>query len=149
MWVLASVFESDLPYVSAGDHAVITGAAIPKPITGVTDYLAALVDPNTRATSARIEVPNPGRVLKNNMYVQVAIQSSKTVHGLLIPVSSVLRDEDNLPFVFVEQGAGAFARRHVTLGNRVGSDYEVRDGLKQGEKLIAEGGLFLEFAQSQ
>jgi len=81
--------------------------------------------------------------------VQVAIQSSKTVHGLLIPVSSVLRDEDNLPFVFVEQGAGAFARRHVTLGNRVGSDYEVRDGLKEGEKLIAEGGLFLEFAQSQ
>jgi len=149
MWVIANVFESDLPYVSAGDHAVVTGAAISKPINGVTDYLAALVDPNTRATSARIEVPNPGRVLKNNMYVQVAIQSSKTVHGLLIPVSSVLRDEDNLPFVFVEQGAGAFARRHVTLGNRVGSDYEVRDGLKEGEKLIAEGGLFLEFAQSQ
>ena len=149
MWVLAAVFESDLPYVAAGDHALITGPAIPRAIPGVADYVAALVDPSTRATSVRIETPNPGRVLKKDMYVQVAIQSSKVVTGLLIPVSAVLRDEDNLPFVFVEQGAGAFARRHVTLGNRVGANFEVRDGLKEGEKLIAEGGLFLEFAQSQ
>lgn len=149
MWVLASVFESDLPYVAKGDRAQITGAAVPQPVEGVADYVAALVDPATRATSVRIETPNPGHVLKKDMYVQVAIQSSRTVKGLLMPVSAVLRDDDNLPFVFVESSPGAFSRRQVTLGSRMNDRYEVREGLKDGEKVIAEGGLFLEFAQNQ
>ena len=149
MWVMANVFESDLAFVARGDHAEITGAAIAQPITGITDYVAALVDPTTRATSVRIEVPNVGHVLKKDMYVETAIQSSRTVNGLLIPVSAVLRDDDNLPFVFVETTAGSFARRQVTLGNRMGDRYEVRSGLTDGEHVIAEGGLFLEFAQNQ
>jgi multidrug efflux pump subunit AcrA (membrane-fusion protein) len=61
----------------------------------------------------------------------------------------VLRDDDNLPFVFVETAGGTFTRRTVTLGNRVGDRYEVTAGLKEGELVTAEGGLFLEFAQSQ
>ena len=149
MWVLANVFESDLPYVARGDRAEITGPAIPQPIAGTADYVAALVDPATRATSVRIAVPNPGRVLKKDMYVQAAIQSSRTVKGLLIPVSAVLRDDDNLPFVFVETSPGSFSRRQVTLGNRMGDRYEVHSGLKDGEQVIAQGGLFLEFAQNQ
>jgi cobalt-zinc-cadmium efflux system membrane fusion protein len=149
MWVLANVFESDLAFVAPGDKAQITGAALPRPIAGVAVYVAALVDPSTRATSVRLEVPNPGRVLRKDMYVQVAIQSSRTVKGMLIPVSAVLRDDDNLPFVFVETAGGTFTRRTVTLGNRVGDRYEVTAGLKEGELVTAEGGLFLEFAQSQ
>ncbi len=57
MWVLANVFESDLAFVSPGDKAQITGAALPHPLSGVAIYVAALVDPSTRATSVRIEVP--------------------------------------------------------------------------------------------
>ncbi len=102
MWVLANVFESDLAFVSPGDKAQITGAALPHPLTGVAIYVAALVDPSTRATSVRIEVPNTGRVLRKDMYVEAAIQSSRTIKGMLIPVSAVLRDDNNLPFVFVE-----------------------------------------------
>jgi cobalt-zinc-cadmium efflux system membrane fusion protein len=149
MWVLANVFESDLALVARGDHAQITGAALPQPINGVADYVAALVDPNTRATTVRIDAPNPGRVLRKDMYVQVAIQSRRTVTGVLVPVSAVLRDDDNLPFVFVEGPPGSFSRRAITLGNRVGDRYDVREGLKDGERVIAEGGLFLEFAQNQ
>jgi cobalt-zinc-cadmium efflux system membrane fusion protein len=149
MWVMANVFESDLAFVAPGDKAQITGSALPRPLSGVAVYVAALVDPTTRATGVRFEVPNSGHVLKKDMYVQVAIQSSRTVKGMLIPVSAVLRDDNNLPFVFVETSKGVFARRAVTLGNRVGERYEVRDGLKEGEQVTAEGGLFLEFAQGQ
>jgi len=149
MWVMANVFESDLAFVAAGDKAQITGPALPRPLSGVAVYVAALVDPATRATGLRIEVSNAGLVLKKDMYVQVAIQSARTVKGMLIPVSAVLRDDNNLPFVFVETSRGVFARRAVTLGNRVGERYEVRDGLKEGEQVTAEGGLFLEFAQGQ
>ena len=149
MWVMANVFESDLAFVAPGDKAQITGTALPQPLTGTAAYVAALVDPATRATSVRIDVVNTGRVLKKDMYVNAAIQSRRTVKGLLIPVSAVLRDDDNLPFVFVETADGSFARRTVTLGNRIGDRYEVREGLKEGEQVTAEGGLFLEFAQNQ
>jgi membrane fusion protein, heavy metal efflux system len=149
MWVLANVFESDLPFVAKGDRADITGAAIARPIPGVADYVAALVDPATRATTVRIEAPNPGHVLKKDMYVQVSIQSTRSVTNVLVPVAAVLRDDDNLPFVFVEGPPGSFSRRAITLGNRVGDKYEVLQGLKDGEQVIAEGGLFLEFAQDQ
>jgi len=149
MWVLASVFESDLPYVAPGDRAQITGAALARPLTGTAIYVAALVDPTTRATSVRLEVPNIGNALKRDMYVEVALQSSRTKQGLLLPVSAVLRDEDNLPFVFIESAPGSYARRPVTLGGRLGDRMEVRSGLKDGDRVISEGGLFLEFAQSQ
>jgi multidrug efflux pump subunit AcrA (membrane-fusion protein) len=61
----------------------------------------------------------------------------------------VLRDENNLPFVFVQLSGGGFERRQVTLGSRVNDKYEISAGIKEGERVIQVGGLFLQFAQSQ
>ncbi|MDQ6885823.1 MAG: efflux RND transporter periplasmic adaptor subunit [Gemmatimonadota bacterium] len=164
MWVMASVFEADLALVKVGDRADIVTGASRTPLTGTVSYIAALVDPSTKATAVRVVVPNTGRLLKKDMYVQVALHSSRDKQGILIPVASVLRDEDNLPFVFVElpaatppgaiagrapSTAGRFARRQITIGSRVGDQFEVIAGLQAGERIIAEGGLFLQFAQSQ
>jgi cobalt-zinc-cadmium efflux system membrane fusion protein len=155
MWVLANVFESDLASVQIGDHADVTTSASPTPFEGKVTYIAALVDPATKATAVRVVVPNTRRLLKKDMYVQVTIHGTREKKGLLIPVTSVLRDDDNLPFVFVEMpGAGAnanntFGRRQITIGSRVGDRYEVSAGLKAGERIISEGALFVQFAQTQ
>ena len=155
MWVLASVFESDLSLVHKGDRVDVTTSASPTPLVGTVGYVAALVDPATKATEVRVVVPNLGRILKKDMYVQVAIHSSRERRGLLVPVSAVQRDENNLPFLFVEvpgaagSNASGFARRAVTVGSRVGDQYEITTGLQAGERVISEGGLFLQFAQSQ
>ena len=66
-----------------------------------------------------------------------------------MPVSAVLRDAQNLPFVFVAEPDSSFARRPVTLGSRVGDRFEIASGLAAGDHIIAEGGLFLQFAESQ
>jgi len=94
-------------------------------------------------------VPNKDHLLKRDMYVTTTIHSSKEKRGILLPVSAVLRDENNLPFVFVQLPAGGFERRQITLGSRVNDQYEVSAGLKDGERVIQVGGLFLQFAQSQ
>src|SRR5205823_439174 len=74
VWVMANVFEADLSAVHIGDEAeVVTGAG--QTLAGRVDYVAALVDPNTRAVSVRIEVQNPGEVLKRDLYVRVAFHS--------------------------------------------------------------------------
>jgi cobalt-zinc-cadmium efflux system membrane fusion protein len=151
MWVQANVFESDLGSVQIGDRAEVTTTAAPNPFVGKVTYIAALVDPATKATAVRVLVPNTRRLLKKDMYVQVTIHGSRERSGVLVPVTSVLRDDDNLPFVFVEMPGGnnAFGRRQITIGSRVGDRYEVTAGLKAGERIISEGALFVQFAQSQ
>ena len=148
MWVTANVFDTDLPFVRKGEHATITTDAGVYPIPGVVDYVAELVDPNTKATSVRILVPNPNGVLKRDMFVRVQIKSSAEHRAILVPVSSVLRDEQNLPFVYVARG-NDFVRRRIELGTRVGDRYEVSSGLTAGEQVAAEGALFLQFAETQ
>jgi membrane fusion protein, heavy metal efflux system len=83
------------------------------------------------------------------MFVRVEIKSQREHRGILVPASSVMRDDENLPFVFVAATGGTFARRRIDLGSRVGNNYEVTAGLNPGDQVVAEGALFLEFAESQ
>lgn len=149
MWVTANVFESDLAAVRKGERATITTDAGKYPIPGVVDNVADLVDPNTKATAVRIVAPNPSGMLKRDMFVRVQIQADAQQSGYLVPTSAVLRNEENLPFVFVALPNGGFNRRQVTLGPRVGDEYQVLTGLSAGDKVVTDGALFLQFAESQ
>ena len=154
VWVMANLFEADLPFVSPGAPAqVITDGGRPA-IQGKVDYIAAIVDPTTRAVAVRIVAPNPNGILKRDLYVRAIIQASRESDGLLVPVSAVLRDDENLPFVFVANdpkggGSTTFARRSVQIGSRVGDRQEITTGLTAGETVVVEGGLFLQFAENQ
>jgi cobalt-zinc-cadmium efflux system membrane fusion protein len=83
------------------------------------------------------------------MFVRVQIQADAQQSGFLVPTSAVLRDEQNLPFVFVQLPTGGFNRRQVTLGARVGDAFQVLTGLTTGDKVVTEGALFLQFAENQ
>jgi cobalt-zinc-cadmium efflux system membrane fusion protein len=154
VWVMANIFEADLPFIAPGDSARVLTEAGGPPIVGKVDYISALVDPTTRAIAVRVVAPNPNGGLKRDLYVRVAIQASRASSGLLVPVSAVLRDDENLPFVFVANPDGTFARRRVQLGSRIASQQgedrqEITSGLTAGETLVVEGGLFLQFAENQ
>jgi cobalt-zinc-cadmium efflux system membrane fusion protein len=149
VWVMAQVSTSDLASVRAGDPAEIETGVGTARLTGVVDNVAALVNPDTRAVSARVVVANPGGLLKKQMYVRVHIRSRQAANGLMAPVSAILRDDENLPFVYVAQAAGGFARRHVTLGDRTGDQDQLPTGLVAGDRVVADGGLFMQFMQSQ
>jgi cobalt-zinc-cadmium efflux system membrane fusion protein len=149
MWVMASVFESDLPAVRIGDAATIALTGLADSVQGRVDNIAAEVDPETRATSVRIVVPNARQLLKKDMYVRVAIRARRERSGILVPASAVLRDDDNRPIVYVAADSAAFERRSITLGSRQDSLYEVKSGLEPGDRVVTEGGLFLQFAATQ
>ena len=149
VWVLAQLFGSDLTAVSLGDSArVLTGIGS-NDFSGKVDNVSALVDPDTRAVQVRVVVENPGDFLKKQMYVRVLIQARQESTGLLIPVSAVLRDDENLPFVYVAQPDRSFARRHITLGYRVGEQYDIGAGLQDGDQIVVAGGIFVQFMQTQ
>jgi cobalt-zinc-cadmium efflux system membrane fusion protein len=147
VWVMAHIFDTDVGSVRPGDIAQVTGAG--RTLNGVVDNIAAEVDPNTRSVAVRIVVNNPGEFLKRQMYVQVRIEDRQQSSGILVPVASVLHDDENLPYVYAEQGDGSFARAHVTLGYRSGDQYSIASGLNPGQQIVTDGGLFLQFMQQQ
>ena len=149
VWVMAQIFGPDLASVSLGDSArVITGVGANE-FTGKVDNIAALVDPDTRSVVTRVVVENPGDFLKKQMYVRVLIQASRESSGLLIPNSAILRDDENLPFVYVAASDGSFARQRVTLGYRSGDQQDITAGLEPGNQVVVDGGIFVQFMQTQ
>ena len=149
VWVMAQVAPSDLASVDVSDAATIDPGNGTGPFHGTVENISASVDPNTRQVVARIAAPNAGGLLKKQMYVDVSIESGRVSTGLLVPVSAVLHDDLNLPFVYVALPGGNFARRHVTLGYRDSQNYDVTSGLANGDRIVSNGALFLQFMQSQ
>jgi membrane fusion protein, heavy metal efflux system len=148
VWVMAQVFGADLAAVSVGDAAEVNSIGS-KSFSGRVDNIAALVDPDTRAVAVRVVVDNPGDLLKKQMYVRVRLEARQESRGLLVPVSAILRDDENLPFVYQLQADDSLARRHVTLGSRTGDAYAIAEGLSAADKIVVDGALFLQFMQNQ
>jgi cobalt-zinc-cadmium efflux system membrane fusion protein len=149
VWVMAQVFGSDVASIALGDPAEVVTGIEAKTLPGKVGNISPLVDPDTRAVVVRVVVDNPGKFLKKQMYVHALIQASEESTGLLVPVSAILRDDEKLPFVYVAQSDGSFAREHVTLGYRAGDQYEIATGLNTGEQIVVEGGIFVQFMQNQ
>ena len=149
VWVMTHLFAPDLAGISAGDPAEINIGLSTNGLPGKVDNISALVDPDTRSVVVRVVADNPEQVLKKNMYVRVEIQAQHASKGLLVPVSAILRDSENLPFVFLAQADNSFARQPVTLGARVEERYEITSGLKTDDKVVVDGALFMQFQQNQ
>jgi cobalt-zinc-cadmium efflux system membrane fusion protein len=149
VWVQAQLTGADVAAVHAGDPAQIDTGTGDAPLAGRVDNVAALVDPDSRSVAARIVVDNPGDRLKKQMYVGVRIGTGQQRSGMLVPVSAILRDDENLPFVYLARPDGSFARQHVTLGDRIGDQYDVTQGLQPGNRIVSDGAIYLQFMQSQ
>ena len=149
VWVQAQLSGADVAAVRAGDTAQVDTGTGDAPLAGRGDYVAALVDPDSRSVAARVVVDNPGDRLKKQMYVGVRISTGAQRSGMLVPVSAILRDDENLPFVYLARPGGGFARQHVTLGDRIGDEYDVTQGLQPGNRIVSDGAIYLQFMQSQ
>lgn len=148
VWVLVNVYQNDVAYVHMGDEVTISNEAYPGEVHGKIQYIAPALDPTTRTLQARIEAQNPGERLKKDMYVTAQIRAGVIPKALMIPDSSVLRDSDNMPYVYIQTGENQFARRMVTLGETQGGKTQVTDGLQPGDKIVGDGSLFLQFQNS-
>lgn len=149
VWVATSIFESQLASVTVGDPAEVYTDAGTRAFAGRVDNIGAILDPNTRAVAVRVVARNPRDFLKKGMYVRVVIRSKRATTGIVVPVAAVLRDAENLPFVYVVAPDGAFERRSVTLGTQLGNRYVVTSGLQAGDRIIGQGGLYVQFQQNQ
>jgi cobalt-zinc-cadmium efflux system membrane fusion protein len=148
VWVLVNIYQKDLPYVHLGDTVAIQTDTYPDTFRGRISYIAPALDPNTRTLQARIDTPNPGDKLKKDMYVTATVNAGVVRNAIAVPDSAILRDTENQPFVYVENSAGQFGRRPVTLRESEQGKTEITSGLKSGDRYIADGSLFVQFENS-
>jgi len=148
VWVLANVYQADLAYVRDGDDVVVETDAYPDTFHGRISYVSSALDPNTRTLQARILVDNPGEKLKRDMYCTVTVTAGVLSNVLAVPNSSVLRDDNNQPFVYVATGQNQFGRRDVILGETQNGQTQIVKGISVGERVVGDGSLFLQFANS-
>ena len=149
VWVLVNVYQQDLPVVREGNPVTIQTDSYPgTQFYGKISYVAATLDPTTRTLQARIEVKNPQRRLKNNMYVTAYVRAGKVANAITVPNAAVLRNAENEPFVYVLAGQNQFAMRSVAIGQVSEETTEITSGLAPGDRVVATGSLFLQFANS-
>ena len=148
VWVLANVYQGDLAAVRSGDDVVVQNDAYPGAFHGRISYVSPALDPNTRTLQARIVVDNPGEKLKRDMYCTVTVTAGSIPNAIAVPDSSVLRDDNNQPFVYLATGANQFGRRDVEIGQSLNGQTQILRGISPGERVVADGSLFLQFANS-
>jgi cobalt-zinc-cadmium efflux system membrane fusion protein len=148
VWVLVNVYQSDLPYVHIGDVVEINTETYSELFRGKISYIAPALDPTTRTLQARIVTQNPGRKLKKDLYVVALVKAGSIPDAITVPDAAILRDTENKPFVYVQTGENQFARRVITLGESVKGRVQVASGLKEGERVVGDGSLFLQFKNS-
>ena len=148
VWVLANVYQADLANVKDGDDVTVTTDAYPDTFHGKISYVSAALDPNTRTLQARIVVDNPGEKLKRDMYCTVTVTAGVVSNAISVPDSAVLRDDENQPFVYVAEGFNQFGRRSVDIGDSQNGRTQILKGLSPGDKVVGDGSLFLQFANS-
>jgi len=150
VWVLVNVYQGEVAYVRPGDSVEITTDAYPGTFHGKISYIASALDPSTRTLQARIVTQNPGKKLKKDMYVTASVNAGAIANALTVPDAAVLRDAENQPFVYVQSPVkqNEFARRSVQLGDSHAGRTQITDGLKEGERVVGDGSLFLQFKNS-
>jgi len=148
VWVQGHIFDRDLLSVRNGDAVEETNPSFTRTFRAAISYIGSNVDPNTRTTPVRIVTSHPGGLLKKDMFVDAVIRTSRRNNILVVPVAAVLRDDKNEPIVYVQAAPGKFAQRSVTIGPQQNGLVEIASGLREGEPVVADGSLFLQFANA-
>jgi len=148
VWVLANIYQADLAYVHRGDDVSVQTDAYPDTFQGRISYISPALDPNTRTLQARIVVDNLGDKLKRDMYVIVTVIAGSIRNAISVPDAAVLRDDENQPFVYIAVASNQFGRRPIEIGQSEGGRTQILKGLSIGDRVVANGSLFLQFANS-
>jgi Cu(I)/Ag(I) efflux system membrane fusion protein len=136
VWVIASVYENELPFVRAGQEAVMTLSYLPgSEYHGRVTLVSPYLDPATRTVQVRMEFPNPRLELKPEMYADVALRADLG-ERLQVPASAVL-SSGTRDLVFVAGGDGYFEPRAIRVGVRLENTVEVLEGLRAGDTVVA------------
>lgn len=143
VWVVGNVPEKDVQFISRDQKVDVIVSAYPHAIfPGTITYVSDVLDPATRTMRLRVTVPNPGHMLKPEMFATVRVYAAPNPDALTIPLAAV-QNGPNGKMAFVRRGEREFEVRTVTLGLERGELVTVAEGLSEGEPVVTRGSFML------
>jgi Cu(I)/Ag(I) efflux system membrane fusion protein len=148
VWVIAEIPEQDLSLIRKGQTARLSFPSMPgEDVQGGVEYIYPMIDGATRSGKARIALENNSGRLKLGLFVHVSIDAPASDAAVLaIPRSAVI-DDGTRRVALIERGQGLYAVRDLKLGSSGGDYVEVREGLKENDRVVVAG-TFLMDAES-
>ncbi len=144
VWVIADVFEQDIGLVKQGAKASVKITAYPdKVFSGTITYVYPTLKAETRSVPVRVELANPGQLLKPAMFAQVELPVGGTTPVLTVPDSAVI-DSGTRTIVLVQVKEGRFEPREVKLGARSDNHIEVLEGVRDGEQVVVAANFLID-----
>ena len=144
VWVVADVFEQDIALVKTGAKASLSINAYPgKTFEGRITYVYPTLKAETRTIPVRVELANPGQLLKPAMFAQVELQAGAKAAVLTVPDSAVI-DSGTRRIVLVQVNEGRFEPREVKTGARSDNYIEVTGGVKEGEQVVVAANFLID-----
>lgn len=142
MWVLADVYEPDVPKVKLGQAMRFILPCCPQDkYEGTLTNIGAAVDKESRTLKVRAVVPNRGGSLKAEMFVKAVIDTGSS-RALTLPQSAILRS-DGQTFVLIEKKKGEYERRTVRTGGDFDGVTEIFEGVTPQDRVVSTGGVLL------
>jgi RND family efflux transporter MFP subunit len=144
VWVIADVPEQDIGLVANGARAQVRIGAYPdKRFEGTVTYVYPTLKTETRSVPVRIELANPGGLLKPGMFAQIELAARAGGNVVAVPISAVI-DSGLRKVVLVQLGEGRFEPREVKLGARSDDWVEVIEGVKEGENVVVTANFLID-----
>jgi RND family efflux transporter MFP subunit len=147
VWIVGQVFEKDFASVRVGIAALITTPSYPdRRFTGRVSFIDPRVDPQTRTAQVRIEVNNPGGMLRLGMFVDVTFGEGSpqgSAAALAVPTAAVQTIGQKRVVYLAADKAGSFVQRDVVIGAERDGLTSVLSGLGSGERVVTEGSFLL------
>jgi Cu(I)/Ag(I) efflux system membrane fusion protein len=143
VWLIADIYEYELPFVRLGQQARIQLSYLPDEVfTGKVVYIYPALNPETRTVKVRFEFPNPHERLKPEMYANVEIKV-QLGRKLVVPDGAII-DTGMRQLAIIDRGSGYFEPREVKVGAKVDNYYEVISGLKAGERVVTSANFLID-----
>jgi Cu(I)/Ag(I) efflux system membrane fusion protein len=144
VWVIADVFEQDIAVTRLGSKAVVRINAYPeKTFTGVITYVYPTLNAQTRTVPVRIELANPGQLLKPSMFAQVELPAGNPAPVVAVPESAVI-DSGTRRVVLVQTQPGRFEPREVKTGARSDNYVQVLEGVREGDQVVVSANFLID-----
>jgi len=143
VWVLADVYESEMPFVALGQTARMSLSYLPgRTWTGKVSFIAPVLDEKTRTVKVRVQFENADGSLKPEMYADVVLERPLG-RVVTVPDGAVL-STGTRSLVFVAKGDGRFEPRAVIPGARVDGVSEIREGIRAGEEVVTQANFLID-----
>jgi membrane fusion protein, heavy metal efflux system len=144
MWLKANVPEVDIPHISVGQELEVKVTALPDRVFNAQVIaIGAASDASTRRVVVRSEIPNPGYVLKSEMFASFKIATSAGELAPAVPPEAVIWEGEQA-IVWVQREPMVLQRRKIRVGMEQDGRLQVRDGLKSGELVVSRGAIFVQ-----